>query len=222
LALVLKKEKHFCSVCLKLNEYEIIVENDDAQEFDLDTRPHGSQRYALIKSVHTCPYCHYSNFDIDTEIEGIILKDVVNSAAYEELCSLPMNEDAKKFMLAAYLYEQAEDFVAAGYLYLNCAWMLDDSDDGENARDIRRHAVLNFSKTKQLPDIVIIECDLMRRTKAFTEAAMLAKNTLNDKTLSDEQREMFRQEIALCKQKRSEAVKFVREKPSFLKKLFRR
>ena len=217
MALLLKKEKHFCCVCMKLNEYEVIAENDEAVEFDLDTRPHGSQRYALMQSVHMCPYCGYANFDTDIEIEGIAVADIIKSHAFEQLADEKISIEAKKFRIAAFLYEKAGDFMTAGYLHLNCAWMLDDINN--DADNIRRQAVLDFSKTEQTVEIAIIECDLMRRTGAFNDAAQLAKISLRSNGISQQHKNMLKQEITLCRQKRRDAVKYVEPQKSFIQKL---
>ena len=50
---------------------------------DLDGRPTGWKRILLAYSIHSCPHCGYSAFDISVGDERVM--GIVNSAAYQQL-----------------------------------------------------------------------------------------------------------------------------------------
>lgn len=215
--LTLREEKHFCFVCHKLDKYEVVADCSASDEHDLDGRPYGEERYALTKSVQTCPYCGYSNFSVDSEIENLDANSVVASEEYSALLHADVNPDVKKFVLSAYLYEKASDFRTAGYLYLNAGWIASDKKENERASRLMEKAALCFEKDGIYNDTAVTACDCLRRSGNFKKAVNFAKKAM--KTLHEDDKTVcsLKTEISLSKKKNTDAVKFsLKKKKKFL------
>lgn len=220
--MIIKNEKHFCCVCLKLDKYEVVTDYAKSDERDLDSRPYGEERLALKKSVQLCPYCRFSNFSVDYEIDEIDMKAVINSKNYKKIALSDLNSDVKKFVLAALLYDKAKQYDASGYFYLNAAWICDDREEQELAIKYRLLAAEKFEQLGLTSQTAEMHCDALRRAGAFDKATKTAKKALKTLELTEIQRHCLKTEISLCKKSRSDAVKLTEPKESFFKRLFKK
>lgn len=175
---------------------------------DLDMRPAPPNRYTATMSVHMCPYCNYSNYNIDELIEDVDAKRIVNSEEYQLMAKYKISETAKKFLLAGFLYESKNDNRHAAYLYLNSAWAFDDDNDFNNAIQLRKRALVNFVKLEQNIEVTLIETDILRRIGEFKEAIKFAKSSLKLKTYNKQQFLAFKKELVLIRHKNTNCGKF--------------
>lgn len=181
------KEKHFCCVCKRLEEYEVLAECAKNPEVDMDTRPYGEARALGRFGIQQCPYCGYANIRVDLPIENIDVTFILSSEQYKKLSATKTDDSARKFMLAAYLYEKAKEYDLSAYLYLKAAWMLDDAGETENAIMLRKRSLVSFALLEQNIETIIVEVDLLRRSGGFKEARKLIAHAKKLPDITDEQ-----------------------------------
>lgn len=201
------KEKHFCCVCKRIEEYEVVAECDKAVERDMDTRPYGEARALGKYGIQLCPYCGYANTAVDEAIEGIDVEKIIAGGEYSKLLSGRIDENAKKFILAAFLHEMAGNYDLSAYFYLKAAWMFDDAKEEGNAVKLRKRSLVDFAMLEQNAETLLLEADISRRCGGFKEAGQLISKIRKSGDVTNELKQCIKAEKAALFWKNRDALK---------------
>lgn len=180
-----------CAICGKtgyqtvLGSHTLFSRPDDQ---DLDTRTRGLMRPFLEIRVQACPACGYCAPEIAEGMEGIA--DVLQSDRYRQQwrhSAYPAL--ANHFLCHAQLQEHRGQYANAGWTTLHAAWVCDDADNMEAARNCRKAAVRLWVRARARGQCVVGEAgaedlllaELLRRAGEFPAAlAMCRKGRQKD------------------------------------------
>jgi hypothetical protein len=171
-----------CCVCGKKSSHTIIGSTNSFGSADLDTRPPEMQRSTIYYSIQRCTSCGYCSSDISKCDENS--ETLVRSSKYQGIVkdiSLPMV--ASSFLAKSYENEKNKQYVDAAWDLIHAAWICDDEQNNEAAKNCRKKAVAIIDKassqTKKIADQAgaseLITIDLMRRSGMFESALELAE-----------------------------------------------
>ena len=197
----LLESKKKCAICGHEQKYtEVGSTNTFGGYMDLDTRPPQMKRSTLIYDIQMCEKCAYSNGDISELISGINSEDLKTANYKAVFNDGGIDEHAKAFLLAGYLYQRVNQHMVAGIYYLNAAWVFDDSEDKDHAKRARNKAIDNISKyVEESADINFgaMTVDLYRRNGRFKEAKETAEQLI-DYGVEDILKKVLKLQIRLC------------------------
>lgn len=161
-----------CAHCGKESEQTTVYSSSSFGSMDLDTRPPMSD-ITLQYEVQECPHCHFCN---NTIADATNIPESF-SPEYDALSKDNIiSKTAKKFLLAAMLRAQIGDKLKAGEYYLKAAWVFDDENAQEAAKDARKNAAIYFREHVDATDdgdVAIMLVDVLRRAGDFKAAADL-------------------------------------------------
>lgn len=161
-----------CAHCGKESEQTTVYSSSSFGSMDLDTRPPMSDM-TLQYELQECPHCHFCN---NTIADATNIPESF-SPEYDALSkNNVISKTAKKFLLAAMLRAQIGDKLKAGEYYLKAAWVFDDENAQEAAKDARKNAAIYFREHVDATDdgdVAIMLVDVHRRAGDFKAAADL-------------------------------------------------
>lgn len=158
-----------CAVCNKLVKQTVMMSSNSFGFPDLDGRPAGMMREAMVHFINICPNCGYAHGVLD--LLYFNAKEIVNSEEYQRLRKELPNETAKKFYLAGYIEECNNEPAKAYQHYRHAAWMYDDSGHIELAKKCREKSIACLDQLDHLiNDVLALYIDMKRRIGAFDDA----------------------------------------------------
>ncbi|MCS6806858.1 MAG: hypothetical protein NZ823_17170, partial [Blastocatellia bacterium] len=174
------EEMKRCAICGEQNECVGIASTSEFGSPDLDTRPPEMTRSTIFTWVERCWICGYSTSDISRASDQTAA--IVRSAPYrKQLTDATLPYLANSFLCKAILDESVGDYASAGWAIIHAAWVCDDSEKPESAKECRSRAADMVLKaieagqefTKQRGGEIAILVDLLRRAGRFSEAKEL-------------------------------------------------
>ena len=147
---------------------------------DLDTRPPEMERSTLHDTIYRCHRCGYCHTSLDTLIEGA--QPVVASEEYQALLLAGAVPRVARYYLAqCLLLECADDYPGSAWAAIQAAWVCDDKNAEEQARQCRDKALALIARAEangewfaaQAGAAIAIKIDLYRRAGRFEEAREL-------------------------------------------------
>lgn len=197
---IIRVEKK-CARCNHIQESGIILSESSFGYMDLDSRPASPKRDNLWLDMEICENCYYVNKSIDMSI-SIVEEEIISSEKYEEIASdKSIYIQAKKFILAGYIYKMKNKFLQAGIAYLKAAWVFDDLMELNNAKKARIESIENLIKGSAIEyeeDNMVVLVDIKRRAGLFNEAIVTAKMLMNS-DIDDFKYKILKYQIELCK-----------------------
>ena len=192
-----------CAVCGKEYSFTEILSTNSFGYCDLDTRPPGMERSCLRAMIHRCPNCQYANYDIE-ELIPESTREALNCVYYQEIVNDGAIEDAaKSFLLAGFLYSRAKLYAEAGLCFLRAAWVFDDALQNQFAIRARQNAVeclIRHDNSDENMNINMAIVDIYRRIRNF-EAAKNYATQLLERGVDEEISQVLRYELILIKSK---------------------
>ena len=193
-----------CVLCGQTSDQSAVVGSSILDSMDLDTRPSETRRSALPYYVQECPYCHYCNPDISKREEGITRSSIEADNYVKLLKNSSINTDARKFILASYLYTSVNDIRNAALNYLYAAWMFDDLKEIENAIKARKKTATLLEKyldeTKDM-NFTVILLDVYRRSNDFEKCIVFANELLSKGVANRFLDDVVKYEVSLAEKK---------------------
>ena len=190
-----------CAVCGHIQKCDVLISTSSFGPMDLDTRPAAPKRHTVIYEMEICEKCHYAHEDIEHFLEGLD-KNLVFSSSYEAMATdKSIDENARKFILAGYLYKKCNDLLSSGLAYLQASWVFDDLNQPEYAKRTRKKSLENlFNYAEETGDmnIAVLTVDLQRRIGDF-EGAIETAEQLIGFGAEDLLLKVLKYEINLCK-----------------------
>lgn len=155
-----------CAVCGETSPQTVVTDFDpDESVPDLDMRPDEPHRSYIKYWVSKCPHCGYCNASI--EIPASFTREYLESGNYNKFD----DSLSGKFRKMALVCEKNKVYEEALKACLYAAWVHDDADEAEEAKECRRAALKIYDSHKAVlsekPDLVLLSADLMRRSGSF-------------------------------------------------------
>ena len=167
------EDKEFiCSVCGKSSVHTIITETDPPTGApDIDLRPAPPHRSYISYWVMKCPECGYCNSTLDVPAD--VDREYFSSEEYNNLGGISgVNGKAAEMIKKALVCVKAHSYKEAVQSYLYAAWLLDDANSEEQAKNCRKAAVAIIdghpAAFKNDPNFKLLMADLLRRSGEFT------------------------------------------------------
>lgn len=157
-----------CSVCGKKSEYTVITEISAEGAPDMDLRPPMPHRSTMEYWVMECPECSYCNGTIETPLNAD--KSYLESKEYKTLGGMKTeNPLVSRFVRKALVCLKNRDYAEAVQSYLYGAWVCDDSEDTDTAKECRTEALSIMENSDVLKDenFFLLRADLLRRNGQF-------------------------------------------------------
>ena len=142
---------------------------------DLDLRPGEPVRSTMVRWLETCPHCGYAAPDIsEAHPAGA---QAVAAAPYRALIADTAHPVlARRFLAWAHVLEETGALHAAAEATLHAAWVADDLNRDDLARQWRREAVALWRSGPALDaEQSVRVIDALRRAGDFAEAAAAAE-----------------------------------------------
>ena len=169
-----------CSVCREKVSCDVLQSTNSFGSPDLDLRPPPMQRYTMSSWLQECPQCGYVEKNLSNKTEGA--REIIESKAFQ---SLDQNDEipplARRFAKYALFCGQWDEGIAMALL--RAAWVCDDSELTEFAKEFRSRAADHFAKLRPFEGeegvtqgSVLV--DVFRRCERFDEAKALASELL--------------------------------------------
>lgn len=149
---------------------------------NLDLRPPGMARRAMLRAVMTCNACGYCSTDITKAPAGA--QRTVQSDAYKaqgEASQLPRL--ARSWLCHSLVLEEAREFSRAGWSALTAAWLCDDEGGTSGARMCRQRALRLLLEAQDGGESVaespeagmLVIADVHRRLSEFDQCRSVAQ-----------------------------------------------
>ncbi len=173
-----------CCVCGTRSTQMMIGSTNAFGSPDLDTRPPEMERSTIKYRVQRCPSCYYCAPDL-SECDPNA-SHIIKSPGYETIVtnkSIP--EVAASFLALSYENQQMKNFSESAWRAIEAAWICDDENNDEAARECRETAISLIEEGKTHTQYIAdepgaseaITIDLMRRAGMFREAMDLTVET---------------------------------------------
>ena len=163
-----------CAVC-GLNVNVTIIASYSTSGCALDGRPRTLGADIIPMWIQHCPGCGYCSPDISKSPKDT---SIVRSQEYQSIVS--GGSIASFYKASALIKESEKDYESASFLYLRSAWMHEDYNEFEAAREMRSEALRCFDMVGEDG----IEYNLHRmellRTSGKIAAAIELYNNMND------------------------------------------
>jgi len=162
-----------CANCGQTSEHQVLASTNAFGSPDLDLRPPEMRRSTMRFWVQKCPHCGYIASDI-SELTGDVA--LVTSPAYTELLNNQRYPRlAAQFLAHAILLDHSHPEQAV-QSRLHAAWVCDDAEQLELARECRQRAAETLAARKPFEDsdhgvaqgAVLV--DMLRRSEQFDQA----------------------------------------------------
>lgn len=157
-----------CSVCGTKSEHTVITKIQAEGVPDMDLRPPEPHRCTMEYWVMECPECGYCNGSIETALNTD--KSYLDSKEYKAVGGLETeNPLVSKFVRKALVCLKNRDYAEAVQSYLYGAWVCDDTDNVETAKECRTEALSIMENSKVIEDVnfYLLRADLLRRNGQF-------------------------------------------------------
>lgn len=171
-----------CALCGAKSEQTFVIGSSSLGSMDLDTRPAENKRSTLKYDTQVCPKCHYVNSNISQKLAGISLTDLRKENYLNLVIDKTVNEEAKKFILSAYLHVTMGNSKTAAIKYLSAAWIFDDLNELENSIKARKKAAIlleNYLESNEDFNLAVVLLDIYRRSKDFEKCLNTANELLD-------------------------------------------
>ncbi|MBK8001211.1 MAG: hypothetical protein IPK15_21490 [Verrucomicrobia bacterium] len=166
-----------CGACGHVFTHPVLMSTNAFGSADLDTRPPEMQRSTMEVWVTRCPSCGYCARRISVCDDR--QRPVLESAAYRsQLADRDYPELASTFLCQAMLLAAVDEPHQAAWSRLHAAWVLEDAEKSEQARQWRGRAADEFlaiplaSRPQDEPagayEAVVVDC--LRRAGRGDEA----------------------------------------------------
>jgi hypothetical protein len=208
-----------CALCGATNEITTLLSTNHCGVPDLDLRPPPMARDTLGNVMFRCRNCGYASSDLSSVDEGD--QALVQGAEYQRILKEPLPDLAKSYACAAFLDEVKGHVERAGALYLRVAWVCDDENEVELAREFRRRCAAHLeSVIVSRPDAAseaivtakLVLVDVLRRAGMFEEAMGHCEELLQQE-LDEGSRRVARYQTSLIRT-RDDACHQIPSKPS--------
>lgn len=157
-----------CSVCGKKSKHTVVTAIQAKGAPDMDLRPPEPHRSAMEYWVMECPECGYCNGSIETPLDTD--KSYLDGREYKTLGGLETgNPLVSKFVRKALVCLKNRDYAEAIQSYLYGAWVCDDAEDTETAKECRTEALSIMDNSTVIDDdnFYLLRADLLRRNGQF-------------------------------------------------------
>lgn len=196
-------QKQTCKACGVETSYSVLAGTNSRGYPDLDLRPAGMARQALLRRVVQCKHCGYCAPDISEGPDSA--RDVISTEPYcRALADSAGPELARRWRRWALVNECAGDRATAGWAYLSAAWASEDAREEDAARTYRAMALEHLSactdagarimKDPESQQLLLL--DLHRRLGEYAEATAIA-DLVTETSTADEVRAIARFQAAL-------------------------
>ena len=154
---------------------------------DLDSRPAGPARKAVLQTIRRCRSCGYCASVLSDGDEVTVR--VVRSQEYQRLLkSRTYPKLAQRWMCWSWIQEASDQFSAAGWSSLRGAWVCDDRRLSALAVRARDRSIRLFEQARDAEQVfgttaaseAALLADLLRRCGKFKDAAALARSETPD------------------------------------------
>lgn len=160
-----------CSVCGAKNEYWVLASTNAFGSSDLDLRPPEMQRSTMEYWVQECTECGY----VSEEVSDVsnVTKEWLQSEKYLLCDGMSFSSGLAKKFYKYYLINLEDKNVEDAFLaVLHAAWVCDDNDEFDNAKNCRQLAIqladnLIKENEENADNLLLIKADLMRRSGDF-------------------------------------------------------
>ena len=188
-----------CAACGHRQMRSRVMSTGASGSPDLDLRPNGYGRSALVANADRCEGCGYCAVDLDAPLPAMA-RETMQSAEYESLekrQDLPVR--ALRLACHGLLLSRAGSLESAGLIVLHAAWHCDDVRDAEAARELRIVAAQHLeqdlstnprgirSASLRLAQIA----DLWRRAGQFAKVAEAIRRALAQSSELDKERPLI-------------------------------
>ncbi len=176
-----------CSICGEKSTHTSIGSTNSFGSPDLDIRPPEMQRSTIYYSIQRCTSCSYCSSDISKCDENS--ETLVKSSKYQSIVEdISFPRVASSFLAKSYENEINKQYVDAAWNVIHAAWICDDEQNNEAAKNCRKKAVTIIDKANSQSNKIadqagaseLITIDLMRRSGMFEAALELAELTKKD------------------------------------------
>lgn len=159
-----------CSVCGCKSNHSIIKNSKADDAPDLDLRPSEPHRSSMEFWVMQCPECGYCNDVLSRSAD--FDHEYINSDEYKSLGGIDtQNELAAKFIKRALVNIKNHQLTEAVQSYLYAAWVFDDINSEDRAKQCRTAAINLIDNNKeafsQNENFIILKADMLRRCGEF-------------------------------------------------------
>ncbi|MCM1506409.1 MAG: DUF2225 domain-containing protein [Ruminococcus flavefaciens] len=161
-------KKVVCSVCGTESSHTVITKVQANGAQDMDLRPPEPHRSSMEYWVMECPECSYCNGTLETPLDSD--RSYLESKEYKTLGGLETeNPLVSKFVRKALVNIKNRNYAEAVYSYLYGAWVCDDAEDNETAKECRNEALSIMENSRLLDDknFMLMRADLLRRNGQF-------------------------------------------------------
>ncbi|NOX63583.1 MAG: hypothetical protein GXP42_16795 [Chloroflexi bacterium] len=198
-----------CAVCGHTEKHTVLVSSSAFGASDLDTRPPPLMRFTLPFQIQCCPACGYCAPNISHAPDRDIAASIVLSKDYQaQLRDAELPYLASMFLCASDIQKALGNDADAGWFALRAAWVCDDEERDQGARQCRLRAVERFTQARERGQPFAdqpgaeeaILTDLLRRSGRFDEATAMIRRGLA-RTPEDVIREALLFQRALCEQR---------------------
>ena len=185
-------EKVICAACGAPSDQMVVTTHASTgtsnDEPDLDTRPGPPVRSTLSSWIQQCPHCGYAADQVGKIVEGV--HEIVTGEHYRNLAQDPgFPSQARPFLCYSYILEQLRALPDAGWCALHAAWMCDDLNQSQQARECRALAIELWREGKVLgsgfmdshAEEFAVAADLLRRIGEFEHARLACNAALDGK-----------------------------------------
>lgn len=184
-----------CAVCGEVSEHMTPASLDPAGPPGLDTRPAEPARSSLQFWILECPNCRYAAPSLATAAAGAA--ELVKTNEYQAIRC--------RFQRHSWLLAQLGHYADAGWVSLHAAWLADDAEDAERARECRGRAVELWKAGKQHGQSFMetreqefaLAADVLRRRGDFEEAKETCLAGLDEPELTPLIEDVLRFQLAL-------------------------
>lgn len=169
-----------CAVCGHVTQQHVMMSC-----YSPDSWLDGRKKFVPI-SVHECPVCHYTAWNIDREADEAV-KDYVLSHEYEEWREDYTGPEFLKKIDQAIQIEGKRSVKDICAYYLAAAWLCDDKNDKERAKEYRKQYLEALKATIAYNIGDLMTClDVLRRIGEFEYAIESAEELIPELKEQDE------------------------------------
>lgn len=157
-----------CSMCGTKSSHTVVTRVKAEGAPDTDLRPAEPHRSSMEFWVMECPECGYCNGTLEAPLDTD--RTYLESEEYKTLGGLETeNPLVSRFVKKALVNLKNRNYAEAMQSYLYGAWVCDDENDTETAKECRMEALSIMENSKLLDDdnFVLLRADLLRRTGQF-------------------------------------------------------
>lgn len=182
------QEKEACRICGTISEHITIGPTKSLGSSDLDTRPPQMLRSTLKFQIRRCPGCGYCAPDLADASDQVVA--IIKSAVYRDQLEHPdYSMLANSFLCHALIQQAVGALDQAGWACLSAAWVCDDEQAEQMAKQCRLQAIhwfqrcalesIAFAAEPGIEEAVL--ADLYRRTSQFERVPAICQRGIAQK-----------------------------------------